>query len=324
MGFLLMDKTYIIDQFVNTQAGEPFRLFPFGAIVKNGNRREITPEFAKQIKLPHFKPPIKLGSHEDATPAGGHIIGLEVRPDGLYAIPEWNENGIKAMHDGAYRYHSPEIIWADGAIENPTSGEMMNGPLIIGDALLHTPHLGEAAALYESVIQETQENRTMAEETINLPKGIWDQYIAPLFSKPEPQRVEIVPEDYEATKKERDELKAQMETQKAQGERAARRDKFEAELKETKAEPALADLLADLPEDKAGEIMRQFKALSAQIKDEDFTEKGTEGTSTVEDPKAAFNAAVLALANEKKILYTAAFEEAKVTHADLFAQAFKK
>lgn len=321
MGFLLMDKTYIIDQFVNTQAGEPFRLFPFGVIVKNGNRREITLEFARQIKLPHFKPPIKLGSHDDITPAGGHIVGLEVRQDGLYAIPEWNENGIKAMREGAYRYHSPEIIWQEGAIEDPTSGEMMNGPLIIGDALLHAPHLGESAALYETVIQE---KNTMADETITLPKNLWEQYIAPLFAKPEPQRVEIVPEDYEATKKERDELKAKIEAQEAEVKRAARREKYEAELTEAKAEVGLAELLADLPEDKAGEIMRQFKALSAQIDESKLTEKGTEGTNTIEDPKAAFNAAVLALANEKKILYTAAFEEAKVTHADLFAQAFKK
>ena len=115
----MTDTTYLLDNYVATKAGQAYRLFPFGKIVKNGKTREITPETASQFRLPHFKPAIKLGSHDDPTPAGGFIVALEVRDDGLYAIPEWNEVGDKAMQDGAYRYHSPEIIWGDGAIENP-------------------------------------------------------------------------------------------------------------------------------------------------------------------------------------------------------------
>jgi hypothetical protein len=110
------NTTYLIDDYVATKTGTGYRLFPFGVIYKNGKRREITPEFASQFKLPHFKPPIKLGSHDDPTPAGGHIVALEVRADGLYAIPEWNEKGEISNTDGAYRYHSPEVIWNDGAI----------------------------------------------------------------------------------------------------------------------------------------------------------------------------------------------------------------
>ena len=117
-----METTYVLDNYVTTTAGNPFRIFPFGVIYKNGVKREITPDFAKQIKLPHFKPPIKLASHDDSAPAGGFIVGLEVREDGLYAVPEWNEAGLKAIQDGAYRYNSPEIIWGDGAIENPVTG----------------------------------------------------------------------------------------------------------------------------------------------------------------------------------------------------------
>jgi phage I-like protein len=319
------NTTYLIDNYTTTKTGAGYRLFPFGVIYKNGKRREITPELASQFKLPHFKPAIKLGSHEDPTPAGGFIVGLEVREDGLYAVPEWNEKGEIALQDGAYRYHSPEVIWDDGAIENPTDGTMINGPLILGDALLHMPHLGEATALY-SIEPTTTEEKPMS-ENVTIPQNMWDKFIAPLFARePEVQTVEVVkePEDYAATKIERDELKAKIEAQEAAGARKARVEKFTAELGETKADPALSDLLADLPDEKAEAIMRQFKALSEQINETVLTdERGAEG-ATAEDPKAAFNAAVLALSADKKISYNAAFEEVKQAQPDLFLAWAKK
>lgn len=315
-----MDNTYLLDNFVNVKTGEPYRLFPFGKIVKNGQAHELTPEYAKQFRLPHFKPAIKLGSHEDATPAGGHIIGLEVREDGLYAVPEWNDNGGKALQDGAYRYHSPEVIWEDGGLENP-SGGVISGPLILGDALLHMPHLGEATALYSVT---SLKGETTMEENVTVPKSLWDKFVTPLFAR-EPEKVEVVkePEDYAATKLERDELKAKFEKQEAEAARKLRVDKFGADLKETKADPTLAELLADMEPEKAELVMRQFKALSEQVNETALTkEQGSVG-ETAEDPKAAFNAAVLAIAAEKKINYNAAFEQAKATHADLFKQSFK-
>ena len=320
----MTDTTYLLDNYVATKAGQAYRLFPFGRIVKNGKTREITPETASQFKLPHFKPAIKLGSHDDPTPAGGFIVALEVRDDGLYAIPEWNEAGDKAMQDGAYRYHSPEIIWGDGAIENPADGSMINGPLIIGDALLHTPHLGEATALYS--IEPTTEEIPM--DNVTFPKEIWDKFIAPIFAR-EPEKVEVVrePEDYTATKAERDELKAKIAEQEQATARLARVEKFTTEIAETKADPELADLLADLPDEKADAIMRQFKALSAQIDEGAIEgEKGTDAPgATSDDPQAAFNAAVLALAQEKGIFYHVAFEQVKREQPDLFkAFAAKK
>src|SRR5512139_4007279 len=159
-----MDTTYLIDNYVTTNQGPAYRLFPFGVIYKNGKRREITPEYAAQFKLPHFRPAVKLGSHEDTTPAGGFIVALEVRDDGLYAVPEWNEKGETAMQDGAYRYHSPEVLWDDGAIENPADGSLITGPLILGDALLHMPHLGEATALYS--IEPITEEQKMENVTV--------------------------------------------------------------------------------------------------------------------------------------------------------------
>jgi phage I-like protein len=324
----MTDTTYLLDNYVATRTGQAYRLFPFGVIFKNGKRREITPELASQFKLPHFRPPVKLGSHNDETPAGGHIVALEVREDGLYVVPEWNEAGDKAMQDGAYRYHSPEVIWDDGAIENPTDGSMINGPLVLGDALLHTPHLGEATALYS--IEPTSTEEIKMNENVTIPQSLWDKFIAPLFAK-EPEVKEIVkevePEDYAATKIERDELKAKIAEQETAVARGARVEKFTADLKETKADPALADLLADLPEEKAEAIMRQFKALSAQVDETALTEeKGSDGASglATDDPQAAFNAAVLSISQEKGIYYHVAFEQVKKDQPDLFKAAFPK
>lgn len=310
--------TYLYSEFVQTKAGDPFRLFPFGQVVKNGKKHDITPEYAKQFKLPHFKPPIKLGSHEDITAAGGHIVGLEIRPDGLYAVPEWNEKGIKALEDGAYRYNSPEIIWDDGGLEDPASGNWIMGPLVLGDALLHTPHLGEATAMYKI---EIKEQSMVNENQVSVPQSLWDKFNAYLESRltpAEPQRVEIIPEDYEAAKKERDEYKAKLAEREQADALKVRVDKFDADLKGINVNPEFAALLADLPEDKAEQVMKQFRAMSEQINILAFTEEtGTEG-GAVEDPKAQFNALVLKYAAEKKIGYNQAFDIVKAENAELF------
>lgn len=318
----------LFDEFVNVKPGQPYRLFPFGKIVKNGKVREITPEFAATIKLPHFKPAIKLGSHEEPTPAGGHIIGLEVRADGLYAVPEFNDKGNAALADGAYRYHSPEIIW-EGGMENPIDGSVISAPLIVGDALLHMPHLGEDAALY-SVEEITIEEQNTMTDNVTISASVLDKFMA-LFEKKQEVKevekvVEVVPEDYEATKAKLSEYEAERVKLQAEAEHKTRVEKFEGELKETKAAPDMAELLADLDPEKAEAIMKQFRALSGQINEEALTgEQGTPADGTVEDPKAAFNAAVLALMKSDNISnYNAAFEMAKVKHEQLFVDAFKK
>lgn len=314
-------NSILFDEFVNVKAGEAYRLFPFGKIVKNGKVREITPEFAATIKLPHFKPAIKLGSHEDVTPAGGHIVALEVRADGLYAIPEFNDKGAQAISDGAYKYHSPEIIW-EGGLENP-SGGVISAPLIMGDALLHAPHLGEAAALYSvEVIEPHKENNSM--ENVTVPASLWEKFTAFIDSRlnpPEPEKVvePVIPDEYKTAVVERDELKARIEKQEAEAARASRLEKYTVEVKATKANTDMAELLADLPEEKAEAIMKEFRALSEQITVSIESEVGSPADGgNIEDPKAAFNAVVLGIVKEKGINYNAAMEQAKQTHADLF------
>jgi len=163
----MSEYVYFSDNYLTIQPGEPFRLLPVGKLVKDGKVRTLTRELLAKFKLPHFKPAIKLGSHADETRAGGHITGLEVRDDGLYAIPEFTDEGRAALERGDYRYHSPEIIW-DGAFEDPETGADIDGPLVVGTAMLHMPHLGERASLYSVEIIEGDETMTTNHDMVSV------------------------------------------------------------------------------------------------------------------------------------------------------------
>jgi phage I-like protein len=302
---------YLLTEYVSVTPGEPYRLLPFGRVVKDGKPRDITPELAAMFKLPHFKPPIKRGSHSDDAPAGGHIKALEVRNDGLWAIPEFNDKGAQAVNDGDYRYHSPEVIWSDGPVfEHPDTGEMIHGPLIVGDALLHMPHLGESAALY-TVEEPTREVKRMAEKTRwEMIQEWFEAKIETPEPAPEPDPEPVVEVDaFEAVQKERDEYKAKLDQMEAETKQAERIEKYQAAIAETKANDELAEMLAGLEDKTADRIMQEFKALSAQIEDAALLdEKGTSGDGLDEDPAAAFDAAVKAKAEEAKVSYNQAIE----------------
>jgi Mu-like prophage I protein. len=334
----------VIDTFVSTQPGQPYRLLPFGVIKRasGGPSRNFTPEMAARFKLPHFQPPIKLGSHEDATAAGGHITSLFVRnegnakTDGLWAVPVLTEKGAKSWGEGDYKYHSPEIIWEGGGLEDATTGTFIDGPLIVGDALLHVPALGEATALYTSQVK-TGEN--MSEETmVQVPKGFLDQLMA-FFKptadpvKPEPQKpVEqpAVTDEYKAAVKERDDFKAKLETLEAERLHATRVTELAAELKKTerfsatfkdeKAANDAAEKLAALPKESQEWVMQQLAALSKRIDYSKLTaELGSDATTAIADPRQAFAAAVDAKVKTGKISYTDAYVIVKDEAPELFA-----
>ena len=221
---------HMLDQFVATKPGEPYRWLPFGTIVKGSKRRELTPELAATFKLPHFKPPIKLGSHDDTTPAGGHIVGFEIRADGIWVTPELVPAGSTAFLEGQYRYHSPEVVW-EGELEDPVTGEMVQGPFIWGDALLHTPHLGEQAAFFEASVNPSDSGGNTMEDMVQVPVSFWDKVVGRIFGErehepqPEPQPEPLTAEtpdvdEYEAVKVERDNLAAELAAIKREREAA--------------------------------------------------------------------------------------------------------
>lgn len=332
----MSDNLFIRDEnFVSVQPGEPYRLLPFGVIVRNGKRRAITPEIAAQFRLPHFKPPIKLGSHEDPTPAGGHIVALEVRGDGLYAIPELNERGAAALRDGAYRYHSPEIIWAGGGLEDPTSGAVIPGPLIVGDALLHTPHLGEQAALYEANLLQKGSDPVMSEnetsETIVMPQGFWSRSSAWLARvtaggevEPEPEEPPAqpeamasggtTPEALTALQAERDELAArlaQVEAQQAQAERVAA---YTAQIAGLPVQGG-GEMLAGMSDEQAAWVVAQLRALGAQIVAND---RLTATIGTDAPAPTTPHEAISAYAAENHVSYVQAFEAVRAARPEMF------
>ena len=328
-----MTTDFIIDEYVSIRAGEPYRLLPFGVLVKNGKRRTVTPELAHKFKLPHFKPPIKLGSHREETPSGGSIMALEVRDDGLYAIPEYTDKGARSVDDGDYRYHSPEVIWdEDAGFEDPVTGELINGPLIVGDALLHTPHLGEQTAFYAAeVTQEGDQPMTEDKNTVEVPRS-WFEAVVDWFKgqpiKAEPEPLDAAPgidaDEFAAVKAERDELAAKIEAQQAEAEHKARVDEFGAALKETKADPELAEVMAGLDATVAERIMQQFKALSAQVNEAALLdEKGTAGDGAAVDPMGALQARISEVIEERELNYAAAVKAVAAEHPELYEAAYK-
>ena len=342
--------TFFVDEFITTQPGQAYRLLPYGPIVKGGKRRNITKELASKFKLPHFKPPIKLGSHADATPAGGQIIALEVREDGLWAVTELTPKGAQVFNDGDYRYHSPEIIWEDGALEHPETGEVIDGPFIVGDALLHTPHLGEATAFYTyqpSHSQEGQNNTQdggthMTADTVQVPNSLWEKIITRLFdnetTQPEPavQAPTPTPEptptpsvdvaQFNAVQTERDdyaakvaEYEAKIEKLETERKHAARVEYFTTQFKNT----ALADagelhgLLANIDEETAEKLTVHFRALAAQAAD---VTREVGGDSNDDIQGQDFNQLVTAYSVEHKTDYVTAFNAVSKERPELLAQ----
>ena len=334
-----MASIFLVDDFVSVSAGEPFRLFPFGKLVKGGIERNITPEMASSFKLPHFKPPIKLGSHNDETPAGGHIVDLLVKEDGLYAVPEFTQKGIKAIEEGDYRYHSPELIWEDGGLENPKTGEVIMGPLIVGDALLHTPHLGEATALYS--VNPIEKGDNIMGDTVNVPATVFEKLFAPLLVKKEDPAPVVEQEDpevvevakFEALQVEADAYKAKIEAmetkEKADALKATIMAEFDTEdygmsyIELGKAEGA-AEMLAKMDDEVRSWVMTNFKALSKQIAEGALMEEhGSGGAGGSEDnPVALLNAVVQAKSIEDKISYPDALALVQVEQPDLVATAY--
>lgn len=316
---------YVITEFVTVAAGEPFRLLPFGQLVKNGRKREITRELAARFRLPHFRPPIKLGSHKDETPAGGHIVALEVRDDGLYAVPEYNDEGAAALARGAYRYHSPEIVW-EGGLEDPQTGDVQDGPLIIGDALLHTPHLGEAAALYTADI--TQGDKNMSGETVTVPVSWLDRFLGRVPEEPEPPApaATVDADKLTAVESERDDLAAKIARMESDAAQAERVQRFAADLAETSLadDDGLPALLAGLTDETAGELLRRFKALAEQARVSALTANvGHEGQAPSGDPVMELDAAIKSVMTAEKIDYVQAMARVRATQPDLIAAAYR-
>lgn len=325
------NTTFLIDEFAVLETIRDnllkIRLFPFGRLVKNGKERFITPELAARFRLPHFKPPLKLGSHANDQPAGGRIVSLEVGDDGLYGIVEATEKGQRVIADRDYNYHSPEVIWEDGFLEHPETGEEIRGPLIVGDALLHNPHLGESAALFsiEPIISDGGD--PMTDYTEMIPVSALDK-LAAFFkrteSQPEPEQPEPQPADQvdyatelQARDAEVERLSSEIQAMKAEQEHGQRVSHFAAEL--PKEGEDVHQLLAKMNGETAEMLTARFKALYAQIEHQPDQDVGGAGSpeETGEDPVRVLNSAVEKYAAEHNVDYNKAFKAVALERPDL-------
>ena len=227
------------------------------------------------------------------------------------------------MTEGDYKYHSPEVIW-EGGFEDPKTGEVLEGPMIVGDALLHTPHLGEATALYS--VTQKQGDETMG-DTVAIPEKVWDKFMT-LITPPEKEGMvegleviapEVDVEEFDALMVERDDYKAKIESmeakEKLQEKMSAITGEFDTEefgaayQELAKLEDAV-EILSGMEDKERDWILVQFKALSKQINESALIkEKGTTGAGIDEDDVVGqLNAVVEARAKEDKISYAAALQ----------------
>lgn len=311
----------LIDKYVTTEIGDWFRWMPFGRIMRTGE--EITRELAEQFRLPHYKPPIKLGSHDDSAPAAGHIVGVEVREDGIWVQPEWNARGLAAQANGDFRYHSPEPIGQDGFLESPDTGKMESGPFVMGTALLHDPYFGEQAAFYQvDVIETEQDQRSRNMSTTEVPTSVWDKVWAKFSQEPKGGHVEPSPavpatpasvqpqpdpeltaatEQFNAEKAKADAYAAEIKklkdaavardeadkTKKAQVAMVAvlqDKERFGVVFAENEYAGESADLIASLPEEVQKWILKLASGLAAQVDESALTgERGTDADTSGAD-----------------------------------------
>jgi len=316
-----IDFVYLPTEYATVvEPGDPLPLFPLVSIFKNGVER--TAEIISKLKLPHFLPPVKLGSHEEGTPAGAHIKGLFIRDGMVWGTPEMNDKGVKAIAEKHYKYLSPEVIW-EGGLEDPLTGNVIPAPLIVGAALLHTPHLGEATALYTvEPIESHKEKFTMTQEmdmvSVSTLEKIKEFFTTsthdPELQKPEPQQAAAPSEDYaaklEAANKEAEKYKAEAERLQAERQQGERISYFASEFKEATAvaeDKELHTLLAGLDEEIARELVTKFKALSAQIDESNLTsDVGEQSNGEGVNQALVFDAAVRKHMTEHKVNYNAA------------------
>ena len=210
-------------------------------------------------------------------------------------------------------------------MEDPNTGKLIEGPLVVGDALLHTPHLGEATALYH--INQVGEKPMQDETTVAVPVSFFDRLLGRVQDEPEKEpEPELTPvveaEKYEAVTAERDELTAKVQTMEAEQRKAERIAHFVAELKEheaVKEDAEIHELLAGLDEETSEALVTKFKALAAQIKESNLTELiGASGDPDNSNPDDLLNAAVEEKMKETGTDYPTAFGMVRTEQPELF------
>ena len=140
----------------------------------------------------------------------------------------------------------------------------------------------------------------------------------------EPEPVQEPQEDYgakvEAYEAELEQYKAQVAEFEAKQERQARIDNYAAELEEVEVDDNWPELLADLDDEVAGEIVQKVKAMAEQARVANLTEDvGSGGADEQGDATAVFDAAIKKVMNDEGVSYPKAMEVVRVQQPEVFA-----
>ena len=244
-------------------AGAPFRIFPVGEFKRGDRTLDLTKERLAEMKSnyeanrPRWKAPI-YGGHPTETqpdpPKLGNVSSLELRDDGLYALPEYNDSGTRLISDESYQYVSPGVLWklAGAAYTDEQGNEFDN--VLDHLALTNRPYFGSKTALFSSDESLAREGNLITDILSEVKSSITELFkdfkseVKVKEKESETMTEPIVKvEDFNA-------LKTQMETLSA--ERKAEAEKFAAEL-------ATAKVRADTLE---AENKKQSEKLAETVK----------------------------------------------------------
>ncbi len=323
-----------------------FRILPVGIFERFGRKVVVTLETVLEMAanfkagIPNTVLPINA-EHADTEGKLGDIADVEARPDGLYMLPRWLDDGRKKVADGRFSYFSPEIVWSSDYDGSPVQN------VLVGLALTNLPFFGKETAIYSAQdfvnhgaskdvsapdIESYQGGSTLSDinKTPDVRQTV-KETLMELFGlgKPEsvPPAAPAVTEEFRALQTENAELKAQAEAQRLiadEAKKQVRVNHFKALLGD--GFDAQAEKFAAIADEKlADELAEQFKALKAQANPALF---GELGSSTPSDSGASsaekFNAEAQRLAAEQKIDLADAYELVGKQHPDWAKEARMK
>ena len=139
------------------QAGKPFRVMPLGTFKRGERTLTITKDNLQQMAAnfengrPRWKVPVYFGhptAEQPDPPKAGNIASVEVRDDGLYAVPEYTDKGKASVEGGEYQFVSPGVLWdKNGSAYVDEQGRQFDN-VIEHVALTNRPFFGQHVALF--------------------------------------------------------------------------------------------------------------------------------------------------------------------------------
>lgn len=139
------------------QAGKPFRVMPLGTFKRGDRTLTITKDDLQQMAAnfeggrPRWKVPLYFGhptAEQPDPPKAGNVASVEVRDDGLYAVPEYTDKGKTSVEAGEYQFTSPGVLWnKNGSAYVDEQGRQFDN-VIEHVALTNRPFFGSHVALF--------------------------------------------------------------------------------------------------------------------------------------------------------------------------------